>query len=122
MIAGYRGFSSTIWLSQSTATRTCVFDKGNLPPLKLDEKRKIAVANSDILIIDGNEMEAAKEACLVAKENGTKVLYDCGGMYEGVEELLKLTDIMIPSEEFATGYVGCSTVEKVVIKLFEAYR
>lgn len=122
LMAGYRGFSSVVWLSQNAATRTCVFDKGNLPPLKLDEKMKTYIADSSILMIDGNEMKAAKEACLVAKKNSTRILYDCGGMYEGVEDLLKMTDVMIPSEEFAIGYTGCSTAEEAVAKLFEAYR
>ena len=45
-----------------------------------------------------NEMQAAVEAAKIARENGTKVLYDCGGLYDGVEKLLALTDIMIPSD------------------------
>ncbi len=122
MKGGYRGFSSTVWLSKNNATRTCVFDRGDLPPLELDEKKKALIAGSSILLIDGNEMGAAQEACLVAKKSGTKVLYDCGGMYEGVENLLGLTSVMIPSEEFALGHTGCKTVKESATKLFEMYR
>lgn len=118
---GYRSFTSTIWLAKDTATRTCVFDKGNLPPLILNEEQCAAVADAHILMIDGNEMDAAKEACKVARQNGTKVLYDCGGLYEGVERLLKLTDVMIPSEEFALGHTACKTAEEAAVKLYEMY-
>ena len=118
---GYRSFTSCIWLARDTATRTCVFDKGDLPPLTLDETKCKAIAEAQILMIDGNEMDAAEEACKVARQNGTKVLYDCGGLYQGVERLLKLTDVMIPSEEFALGHTGCKTVEEAAVKLHEMY-
>lgn len=118
---GYRSFSSTIWLAKDTSTRTCVFDKGNLPPLTLDEAKGKMIADAEILMIDGNEMDAAEEACKIAKKKGTKVLYDCGGLYPGVERLLKLTDVMIPSEEFALGHTGCKTVEEAAEKLYKMY-
>lgn len=119
---GYRSFTSTIWLAQDCASRTCVFDRGNLPPLALDDTKKAAVAQATVLMIDGNEMDAAEEGCFIAKQNGTRVLYDCGGLYPGVERLLKLTDVMIPSEEFAKGHTGSSTAEEAAVKLYVWYR
>ncbi len=119
--SGYRSFASVLWLCADTATRTCVFDKGDLPPLALNNAQKEAIINAEILMVDGNEMSAAVEAAKIARENGTKVLYDCGGLYEGVEKLLALTDIMIPSEEFSLGHTGCATAEEAAKKLYETY-
>lgn len=119
--SGYRSFASVLWLCADTATRTCVFDKGDLPPLELNENQKDAIKNAQILMVDGNEMDAAVEGAKIARENGTKVLYDCGGLYDGVERLLALTDIMIPSEEFSLGHTGCETVEEAARKLYETY-
>ncbi len=119
--SGYRSFASVLWLCADTATRTCVFDKGDLPPLALNNAQKEAIINAELLMVDGNEMSAAVEAAKIARENGTKVLYDCGGLYEGVEKLLALTDIMIPSEEFSLGHTGCKTAEEAAIKLYETY-
>ena len=119
---GCRSFTSAIWLAKDTATRTCVFDKGNLPPLVLDDAKRLAVARARVLMVDGNEMEAAEDACRIAKESGTKVLYDCGGLYEGVNRLLKRTDVMIPSEEFALGHTGCATVKAAARALYEQYQ
>lgn len=118
---GYRSFASVLWLCADTATRTCVFDKGDLPPLELSESQKQAIKDASILMVDGNEMNAAVEAAKLARANGTRVLYDCGGLYDGVEELLALTDIMIPSEEFALGITGCETADMAAKKLFEVY-
>ena len=119
---GYRSFTSVLWLCADSTTRTCVFDKGDLPPLELDGKQIEAIRKAEILIVDGNEMDAAVEAAKIAKESGTKVLYDCGGLYEGVEKLLKLTDIMIPSEEFALSITGCKTVQDAAKKLYRTYK
>ncbi len=118
---GFVSFSSSIWLNKETASRTCVFYKGNIPPLRLNEAQKEAVKGANILMVDGNEMEAAIDGAKIANENGTKVLYDAGGLYEGVEKLLPYTDILIPSEEFATGHTGEKTVEDAAKVLFEKY-
>lgn len=119
--SGYRSFASVLWLCADSTTRTCVFDKGDLPPLVLNDAQKQAVKDAGILMVDGNEMDAAVEAAKIARQNGTKVLYDCGGLYDGVENLLALTDIMIPSEEFSLGHTGCKTAEEAAKKLYETY-
>lgn len=119
--SGYRSFASVLWLCADTASRTCVFDKGDLPPLVLTDEQKQGVRDAEILMVDGNEMDAAVDAADIARDSGTKVLYDCGGLYEGVERLLALTDIMIPSEEFALGHTGCATAAEAAKKLFDLY-
>lgn len=121
MLPGYRAFTSCIWLNSAEGTRTCVFDKGNLPALKLSEKQIDAIKNADLLMVDGNELEAAVEAAEIARENGVKVLYDCGGLYDGIERLLALTDIMIPSEEFSMGHTGEKDAASAAKKLYEMY-
>lgn len=118
---GFRSFASVLWLCADTATRTCVFDKGDLPPLMLNDKQIQAIKNAALLMVDGNEMEAAVSAAKIARNNGTKVLYDCGGLYEGVENLLALTDIMIPSCEFALAHTKTNNVEDAAKVLFKQY-
>ena len=120
--SGYRSFSSVLWLCADSATRTCVFDKGDLPPLELNKKTTAAIKEAEILMVDGNEMSAALEAAKIARAAGTKVLYDCGGLYDGVKKLLELTDIMIPSEEFALGITGCNTAQAAAEKLYKTYK
>jgi sulfofructose kinase len=121
MVAGYSSFTSTILLSQENGSRTIVFDRGNLPPLHLCDKQKQAVWDACVLMVDGNELDAAVEAAQIARQSGTKVLYDAGGLYPGVERLLKLTDILIPSEEFALGHTGETSVSAAAKKLYALY-
>ena len=118
---GYRSFASVLWLCADTATRTCVFDKGDLPPLVLSDKQKEAIRGAKLLMVDGNEMDAAVEAATIARKSGVKVLYDCGGLYAGVERLLACTDMMIPSEEFALGHTGEKNAVDAAKRLYALY-
>lgn len=120
--SGYGSFTSVIWLSDKTSSRTCVFDKGDLPPLVLNEKQIQAVKNAELLMVDGNELTAAINAALIAHEGGAKVLYDAGGLYDGVRGLLPLADILIPSEEFALSITGCEKAEDAALMLYGTYR
>ena len=118
---GFRSFASVLWLCADSATRTCVFDKGDLPALILSDAQKQAISDAELLMVDGNELDAAVEGAKIARHNGTKVLYDCGGLYPNVDRLLALTDIMIPSEEFALGHTGEKTAEAAAKRLYELY-
>ena len=120
--SGYRSFTSVIWLSAETSSRTCVFDKGDLPPLSLSFNQENAVKNAKLLMVDGNELNAAINAAKIAHEGGAKVLYDAGGLYDGVRELLPLADILIPSEEFALSITGCEKAEDAALMLYGTYR
>lgn len=121
VLDGYSSFSSCIWLNRENASRTCVFDKGNLPPLTLSNSQRDAIANAEILMVDGNELSAAIEGAIVARKNGTKVLYDAGGLYDGVEKLLPYADILIPSEEFALGFTGKSSAGDAAKSLYGSF-
>lgn len=119
--SGYRSFTSVIWLSKESTSRTCVFDKGDLPPLTLNDPQKDAIKNASLLMVDGNELDAAVDAAKFARENGAKVLYDAGGLYDGIEKLLPHVDYLIPSKEYALGHTGCGTVEDAAKKLYDMY-
>lgn len=119
--SGYLSFSSYILLSGKNASRTCVFHKGNVPPLVLDDEKKNAIRNAEILMVDGNELEAAIEAAKTARAAGKNVLYDAGGLYEGVEKLLPFANILIPSEEFAMGLTKTNNAQSAAEKLKEMY-
>ena len=119
--AGYRAFTSYVMLSRETTSRTIVFDRGNLPPLALDEAKKTAIREAKVLLVDGNELSAAIEGAKIARESGTAVVYDAGGRYEGVKGLLPYADYLIPSEEFALGETSESDAAAAAKKLYETY-
>lgn len=116
-----QSFRSCIWLADDTASRTCIYHRGNVPGTVLGQKETDAIARAEILMVDGNDLDAAVSAAQVAKQFGTTVLYDAGGLYPGVERLLELTDILIPSEDFAMRHTGKSSVEDAALVLFQKY-
>lgn len=118
---GYQSFRSVLWLSKETTSRTCVFYRGNVPPTELDQSAEQAIKEAEILMVDGNDLKAAIEGAKIAKANGTKVLYDAGGLYDGIENLLPYADILIPSEEFSLGHTKANTAEEAAKILFDKY-
>lgn len=111
-------FSATVLLNSATGSRTCLLNRGTLPKLTLDETHLNAIRSSRVFMADGNELDAAIEAAKVARSAGTRVLYDAGGLYPGVERLLPYVDILIPSAEFALGFTGEKTLENAAKALF----
>lgn len=120
VIEGASSFTSYIVLSSNTATRTCVFDRGNVP----DNSANLQLSSIDdasILHLDGNYLECAIVVAKYAKAKGVKVSLDAGGLYQGIERLLPYVDILIPSSEFALGITGAKTIQNAMRILHEKY-
>lgn len=115
-----KAFASYVLLSQDTGSRTCVYERGNVPddPTRLDLS---VVGGADILHLDENSLETALAAAQYAKENGIFVSLDVGGLYPDIEKLLPYVDILIPSEEFALGMTGARDAEKAIEILRNSY-
>lgn len=120
MLDGKTSFTSYIIISEKNGTRTCVFDRGSVP----DDEKNVAldvIDGADILHLDGNYLSSAISAAKYARQRGVKVSLDAGGLYEGIERLLPLVDILIPSAEFAMGLTGESNPKDALLKLHELY-
>lgn len=116
-----KAFCSCIWLADDTASRTCVFHRGTVPPTQIGEQAAEAIRQAKLLLVDGNDLDAAVEGAKIARESGAAVLYDAGGLYDGVERLLALTDVLIPSEEFALKHTGAESVADAARELHKRY-
>ncbi|MDO4630421.1 MAG: PfkB family carbohydrate kinase, partial [Planctomycetia bacterium] len=117
-------FSATVLLNSATGSRTCLLNRGTLPKLTLNDAQIAEILGSKVFMVDGNELEAATRVAEMVQKNretgrsATKILYDAGGRYPGVEKLLPLVDILIPSAEFARSFTGKEMLEEAVRKLF----
>lgn len=113
-------FVSYIILSEKDGSRTCVFDRGTVP----DDPEAIsygAIDGATVLHLDGNYIKCAIRAAEYAKTRGVKVSLDAGGLYDGIEELLPLVDILIPSAEFAMGITKKDNPKDALIAMQEKY-
>lgn len=113
-------FTSYIILSAEGGSRTCVYDRGTVPDSP-ELTNLSAIDGADVLHLDGNYLKCAIHAARYAKEKGVKVSLDAGGLYDGIEELLPLVDILIPSAEFAMGLTKKATPKDALLALREKY-
>lgn len=116
-----QSFHSVVLLNVSNASRTCVWNRGTVTPPTYDDIDLDVLKKAQYLHLDGHQMECAIYASQKAKEFGVKVSLDAGSPYPGIERLLPLVDVLIPSEEFSLKFTGCATAEEAAAQLYEKY-
>lgn len=119
-VSGASAFVSNVIISEKTGTRTCLFDRGSVPDDPESVKYEV-IDGAYILHLDGNYLKSAVRAAEYAKRAGVKVSLDAGGLYDGIEELLPLVDILIPSAEFAKGITGKCDPASALLELQKRY-
>ena len=122
VIENCQSFHAAVLINPENATRTCVWNRGTVPAPETSDVNLEAVRASDYLYLDGHQYKAAVYAAKAAKKSGVKIVLDAGGLYEGIEEIVDYTDILIPSEEFALKYSGCETVESAAVEIYKRHK
>ena len=115
-----KAFTSFIILSKKEGTRTCIFDKGNVPddPDLLDYS---TIQDADVLHLDGNYLNIAERAIKEAKKYGKLVSLDAGSPYPGIDRIMPYIDILIPSEDFALRFTKKNTIQEAIRELEHRY-
>lgn len=119
---GSVSFHSFVLLSGANASRTCLWNRGSVPPPSADDIDPDVLRQADFLHLDGHQTQAALHAAQLAHAYGVPVSLDAGGMYPGMEALLPLADVLIPSEEFALQATGAASAEDAAARLYAQYR
>ena len=120
MLDGKNTFKSFIVLYEETNTRTCVFDRGNVPddPSLLDFD---VLKGATLIHLDGNYINCAIETAKKARKMGVTVSLDAGGLYKDIDKLIPYVDVLIPSAEFALGITGKTDIPSAIIDLKNKY-
>lgn len=105
------------WAEQETGHRSIVWTRGNAAPLKPEEVDLSVVRASGALHLDGHQTEAALHAAAAARAAGVTVCLDAGTILPGIEQLIRLSDIVIASERFARDFTGRSDLEEALVAL-----
>lgn len=120
-VTGVQSFHSVVLINTSNSTRTCVWNRGTLPPPVTDDVDLTMLKQAKFLHLDGHQLDCAVFAAEKAREYGVTVSLDAGGVYPGIERLLPFVDVMIPSEEFALKLTGEGTAEAAAAAICEKY-
>lgn len=105
------------WIEAPTGNRSVAWTRGDLKELTADEVNMVYVRHAKVLHLDGHQTEAAIAAAKEAKKSGVLVNFDAGTVRDGVDELVRLSDILFTSEHFAHVWTGESDLEKALAKL-----
>jgi ribokinase len=122
LVDGEQSFNSVVLINKKNSSRTCIWNAGTLPPMGEDDVPLEKLKRAKYLHLDGNHIEAAVYGAKKAREYKIKVSLDAGAPYAGIDRLLPLVDILIPSEEFALRYTGEKTAEKGAETLYRRYK
>lgn len=114
-------FHSFVLLNLSNSSRTCIWNRGTAPAPTKENVDLEELKKAQYLHLDGNQLDCAIYAAEKAHEFGVAVSLDAGGTYPGIENLLPLVDVLIPSEEFALKITGAETAVEAAKILQEKY-
>ena len=115
-------FHAVVIINPNYSTRTCVWNKGSVPPPAETDVDLEAIKAARYLYLDGHQYAAALFAAQKAREFGVKVVLDAGTWYPEIRDLVSLSDILIPSEEFAIRYSAESKPENAAVSIYEQHQ
>ncbi|MCZ6769725.1 MAG: carbohydrate kinase family protein [Acidobacteria bacterium] len=91
---------AVILTDRPTGERTILWDRDPALHYKKGELKREWIVEAQLLHLDGHDQPASIQAARWAKEAGMKVSLDIDRVQPGVEELLALTDFLIPGTSF----------------------
>jgi sulfofructose kinase len=100
-----------------TGKRTILWSQSDVSPLRESEIDQDFVTSARMLHLDGLQMEAALASARWGRESGMTVVLDGDTLRDGIEELVKLTDVLIASHHFALQFTGEKDVDKAIYKM-----
>lgn len=121
VIPGAASFNSFVLCNITNSSRTCIWNKGTVTPPDKKDVNLDVLKNAKYLHLDGHQLDTAIYAAEQAHKFGVKVSLDAGETYPGIESLLPLVDVLIPSEEFALKITGEQNAIKVAEILQKKY-
>ncbi len=100
VVSGAFSQYAVILVDRASGERTVLWDRDPRLLYNPGELKKEWIVDAQILHLDGVDLPACILAAGWARQAGMKVSLDIDQMQSGVEELLRLTDFAIPSQDF----------------------
>jgi len=105
-IAGARTQIAFIVIDERSGERTIIWNRDKLLAYEENDAPIDAITLGKILHFTPHDTKACLRMARAAKENGAIISIDIDNVFEGIEELLPLVDILISSAEFPEKLVG----------------
>ena len=97
------GASQTAFIvvNGKTGSRTILWKRPTVRPLKATEVSAAFLKGADCLLLDGLMKDASLKAASIARRFNIPVVLDAGKVRDGMLDLARLSDYIVASEEFA---------------------
>ena len=99
---------SVIVIDQVSGERAVMWQRPDALAMRPDELQRAQLVAGRVLLMDAYDLPAALQAARWAKEAGVLIVLDIDGPGPGVDELLRLTDVLIASAEVLTKLTGAA--------------
>ncbi len=107
---------SFILVDSNTGSRSIIFHPGCSLLLERDLSPD-TLKSSKLIHLDGGFVDGAFQAARYGREHGIKVSLDAGVPFPGLDDMLELVDIFMPTLEIARNLTGEDRVEDCLRKL-----
>jgi ribokinase len=117
VLQGRRSAFSVVLIDSESGDRSIVFNPGCCFEVAADKLPRDLIAQAGFLHLDGSSIEAATEAAAIARKAGVRVSLDAGGAMPGIDDLIKLCDVVVTSQIFAKEFAGTDEEERALRSL-----
>lgn len=108
---------SFVAVDGETGKRTVFWSRGSAGRLTADDVPLATLDGCTVLLVDGHHPEAQLALALEARRRGIDVVLDAGSQREGMDDLVKVSTVVIASERFAAELAG--SVDRAVQALMD---
>ena len=122
MVDGAATQIAFIVIDENSGERTVIWKRDSRLSVSADVAPVDAVSRCRILHMTPHDTEACIRLAEAAREAGTVVSLDIDNVFDGVERLLPLVDILITSSEFPKRLLGISDTKEALTVIHERYR
>jgi sulfofructose kinase len=117
ILPGRRSAFSVILIDSESGDRSIIFNPGCSFEVAADKVPRDLVAAASYLHLDGSSADAAAETAALAREASVRVSLDAGDMMPGMDDLIKLCDVVVASQTFARQITGIDEEESALRSL-----
>ena len=117
--------ASVILVEQPNGQRAILFQKSTAVDYQPEEIPEEIIREARALHLDGFSTPAANKAAKIAREHNVLVSFDGGAgelMWDELEQLLPLVDIMVVARKFAQQTTGTDDILEAGVQLLQTYK
>lgn len=117
VVEGARNQIAFIVIDARTGERTIMWDRDERLAYRADEAPRDLARRGRVLHMDAHDPRACARLAREARAAGTLVSLDVDNVYDGLEELLPLVDLLVSSKEFPRRLTGLTDERAALVEL-----